>query len=66
MFSMAQSAQVAQPALSNIVRRLISLDFGRRNPYSTIRRQIRSNQPKLLDGIAIIFDVIEMTRKVDI
>ncbi len=93
---LARSAQVAQPAMSKIVNRLISLDFVRRDPHPTDRRQIklsltpkgtamtgrvrlkaaqkyvdaitnlsRSNRQKLLDGIAVIFDVIEKTRKAD-
>ena len=93
---LARSAQVAQPAMSKIVNRLISLDFIRRDPHPTDRRQIklsltpkgtamtgrvrlkaaqkyvdaitnlsRSNRHKLLDGIAVIFDVIEKTRKAD-
>ena len=93
---LARSAQVAQPAMSKIVNRLISLDFVRRDPHPTDRRQIklsltpkgtamtgrvrlkaaqkyvdaitnlsRSNRHKLLDGIAVIFDVIEKTRKAD-
>jgi DNA-binding MarR family transcriptional regulator len=93
---LARSAQVAQPAMSKIVNRLISLDFVRRDPHPTDRRQIklsltpkgtamtgrvrlkaaqkyvdaitnlsRSNRQKLLDGITVIFDVIEKTRKAD-
>ena len=83
--------------MSKIVNRLISLDFVRRDPHPTDRRQIKlsltpkgaamtervrlkaarkyvdaitnlskSNRQKLLDGIAVIFDVIEKTRKADI
>ena len=94
---LARSAQVAQPAMSKIVNRLISLDFVRRDPHPTDRRQIklsltpkgaamtgrvrlkaaqkyvdaitnlsRGNRQKLLDGIAVIFDVIEKTRKAGI
>ena len=93
---LARSAQVAQPAMSKIVNRLISLDFVRRDPHPTDRRQIklsltpkgtamtgrvrlkaaqkyvgaitnlsRSNRQKLLDGIAVMLDVIEKTRKAD-
>ena len=93
---LARSAQVAQPAMSKIVNRLISLDFIRRDPHPTDRRQIklsltpkgtamtgrvrlkaaqkyvdaitnlsRSNRQQLLDGIAVIFYVIEKTRKAD-
>jgi DNA-binding MarR family transcriptional regulator len=93
---LARSAQVAQPAMSKTVNRLISLDFVRRDPHPTDRRQIklsltpkgtamtgrvrlkaaqkyvdaitnlpRRNRQKLLDGIAVIFDVIEKTRKAD-
>ena len=91
---LARSAQVAQPAMSKIVDRLIRLDFARRDPHPTDRRQIKlsltpkgaamtgrvrlkaaekyvdaiknlsaSDQKKMLDGIAVIFDVIEKTRK---
>ena len=94
---LARSAQVAQPAMSKIVNRLISLDFVRRDPHPTDRRQIklsltpkgtamtgrvrlkaarkyvdaitnlpRSNRQKLLEGITVIFEVIEKTRKADI
>jgi DNA-binding MarR family transcriptional regulator len=93
---LARSAQVAQPAMSKIVNRLISLDFVRRDPHPTDRRQIKlsltpkgtamtgrvrlkaaqkyvgaitnlsgSNRQKMLDGIAVILDVIEKTRKAD-
>lgn len=91
---LARSAQVAQPAMSKIVDRLISLDVVRRDPHATDRRQIKlsltpkgtamtgrirlkaaekyvgaikalsiSDQKKLLNGIAVIFDVIEKTRR---
>src|SRR5580698_8054365 len=38
---LARSAQVAQPAMSKIVNRLIALKFARRNPHPTDRRQIK-------------------------
>ena len=91
---LARSAQVAQPAMSKIVNRLISLDFVRRDPHPTDRRQIKlsltpkgtamtgrirrkaaekyvdairnlsaCDQKRLLDGITVIFDVINNTRK---
>ncbi len=91
---LAHSAKVAQPAMSKIVNRLISLDFVRRAPPPTERRQIKltltpkgaamtgrvrlkaaekyvdaikslpaRDQKKLLDGIAMILDVIEKTRR---
>jgi DNA-binding MarR family transcriptional regulator len=91
---LARSAQVAQPAMSKIVDRLIGLDFIRRDAHPTDRRQIKlsltakgaamtrrvrlkaaekyvdaikhlsgSDRQKLLDGIAVIFHVIEKTRK---
>jgi len=94
---LARSAHVAQPAMSKIVDHLISLDFARRDPHPTDRRQIKlsltpkgtamtervrlkaaekyveaiknlstCDQKKLLDGIAVIFDVIEKTRKEEI
>ncbi len=48
---LARSARVAQPAMSKIVDRLISLDFVRRGPHPTDRRQIKlSLTPK---GIAM-------------
>jgi DNA-binding MarR family transcriptional regulator len=91
---LARSAQVAQPAMSKTVNRLIRLDFVRRDPHPTDRRQIKlrltpkgaamtrrvrlkaaekyvdaiknlsaSDQNKLLDGIEVILDVIENTRR---
>jgi DNA-binding MarR family transcriptional regulator len=91
---LARSAQVAQPAMSKIVEHLIALDFVRRGPHPTDRRQIKlrltpkgaaltgrvrlkaaekyvdaiknlsaSDRKKLLDGIAVIFNVIESTRR---
>ena len=93
---LARSAQVAQPAMSKIVDRLIRLDFARRDPHPTDRRQIKlsltakgaamtrrirlkaaekyvdaikhlstSDRKKLFDGVAVIFNVIETTRKAD-
>lgn len=48
---LARSARVAQPAMSKIVDRLISLDFVRREPHPSDRRQIKlSLTPK---GIAM-------------
>ena len=38
---LARSANVAQPAMSKIVDRLISLDLVRRDPHPTDRRQIK-------------------------
>src|SRR3984885_5006999 len=38
---LARSAQVAQPAMSKIVDRLIRLEFVRRDPHPTDRRQIK-------------------------
>jgi DNA-binding MarR family transcriptional regulator len=38
---LARSAQVAQPAMSKAVDRLIRLDFVRRDPHPTDRRQIK-------------------------
>ena len=38
---LARSANVAQPAMSRIVDRLISLDLVRRDPHPTDRRQIK-------------------------
>ena len=91
---LARSAQVAQPAMSKTVNRLIRLDLVRRDPHPTDRRQIKlrltpkgaamtrrvrlkaaekyvdaiknlsaSDQNKLLDGIEVILDVIENTRR---
>ncbi len=91
---LARSSGAAQPAMSKIVDRLITLNFVRRDPHPTDRRQkilsltpkgaamtrrIRlkaaekyvdaikslsaSDHKKLLSGIAVIFDVIERTRK---
>jgi DNA-binding MarR family transcriptional regulator len=91
---LARSAQVAQPAMSKVVDRLISLDFVRRDPHPTDRRQIKltltpkgtamtgrvrrkaaekyvdairnlstGDRNKMLAGIAVIFDVIEKTRR---
>jgi DNA-binding MarR family transcriptional regulator len=93
---LARSANVAQPAMSKIVDRLINLNFVRRDPHPTDRRQIKlsltpkgaamtrrvrlkaagkyvdaiknlsaSDHKQLLDGIAVIFDVIDKTRKED-
>jgi DNA-binding MarR family transcriptional regulator len=93
---LARSAKVAQPAMSKIVDRLISLGFARRDPHPTDRRRIKlsltpkgtaltgrvrmkaagkyvdaiknistSDRQELIDGIAVIFDVIEKTRKGD-
>jgi DNA-binding MarR family transcriptional regulator len=90
---LARSANVAQPAMSKIVDRLITLGFARRDPHASDRRQIKLSltpkgsamvrrvrlkaaekyvdaiaslsaidRKKLLDGIAVIFDVIERTR----
>jgi DNA-binding MarR family transcriptional regulator len=94
---LARSAKVAQPAMSKIVNHLISLDFARRAPHPTDRRQIKlsltpkgaamtrrvrlkaaekyveaiktlskNDRKKMLDGIAVILDVIEKTRKKDL
>ena len=91
---LARSAKVAQPAMSKIVDRLISLGFARRDPHPTDRRRIKlsltpkgkdttgrirlkaaekyvdaikslsfRDRQKLTDGIAVIFDVLEKTRK---
>ena len=91
---LARSAHVTQPAMSRVVDRLISLDFVRRGPHLTDRRQIKlsltakgfamtrrirlkaaeryvgaiaqlsaANQKKMLDGITVILDVIDKTRK---
>ena len=91
---LARSAQVAQPAMSKIVDRLITLDFVRRTPHATDRRQIKlsltpkgsamtsrvrlkaaqkyvdaikrlstTDRNKLLEGLAVILDVIEKTRR---
>jgi DNA-binding MarR family transcriptional regulator len=91
---LARGAQVAQPAMSKMVDRLIALEFIRRDPHAADRRQIKlsltpkgaamtrrirlkaaekyvgaigdlsaADQKKLRDGIAVIFDVIEQTRK---
>ncbi len=93
---LARSARVAQPAMSKIVDHLINLEFIRRDPHPTDRRQIKlsltrkgiamtgrvrlkaaekyvdaiknlstSDRKKLLDGIAVILDVIENTRRTD-
>jgi len=40
---LARATQVAQPAVSKIVDRLISLGFVRRKPHPTDRRQIKLN-----------------------
>lgn len=91
---LARSANVTQPAMSKIVDHLINLNFIRRDPHPTDRRQIKlsltpngiamtmrvrlkaaekyvetiKNLPpvdrkKLLDGIAVIFKVINKTKK---
>ncbi len=91
---LARSAQVAQPAMSKIVNRLIGLDFVRRDPHPTDRRQIKlsltpkgaaltgrirtkaaekyvdairglstSERKTLLDGIDVILDVLDKTRR---
>jgi DNA-binding MarR family transcriptional regulator len=91
---LARSAHVTQPAMSRLVDRLITLDFARRGPHLTDRRQIKlsltpkgfamtrrirlkaaeryvnaieslsaTDRKKMLDGIAVIRDVIDKTRK---
>lgn len=91
---LARSARVAQPAMSKIVNRLISLKFVRRDPHPTDRRQIKlsltpkgtamtqrvrrkaaekyvdaikrlsaGDRSRMVNGIAVIFKVIEQTKK---
>ena len=91
---LARSGKVAQPAMSKMVDHLINLDFARREPHPTDRRQIKlrltpkgaamtqrvrlkaaekyveaiknlsaTDRKKLLDGIAVIFEVIEKSKK---
>jgi len=94
---LARSAQVAQPAMSKIVDRLIRLNFLRRAPHPSDRRQIKlsltpkgtamtrrirlraaekyveaiqglslEEQRRLLDGITIVFEIIQKTRNQEI
>ena len=53
---LAQSARVAQPAMSKIVDRLIRLGFARRDPHPADRRQIES-QSSTPKGAALTVDV---------